>query len=140
LRDIAAQPDMPTVDTLKDWLAKNPDFRAEFDAARQFQSEIFADDVVALANALAQFDVAGLKLRIDALKWRSSVLRKNGEKGGVDLAALDAEMIARLEAGLQRATAMGVEDAERASTSEPDDGVESDSTGSEPSARVEEGE
>lgn len=101
LRDIAAREGMPTLETLSGWLADDSEFRARYERARQVQSEIFGDDVVRLADAVADSDLAGIKLRIDARKWRVGVIGKD-DGGGAGLAGLDAEMIERLEAAAVR--------------------------------------
>jgi hypothetical protein len=103
LRAIAARKRMPTLDTLTRWLTEDSAFRADYDRAREAQREIFADDVVALADALAGSSAAGLKLRIDARKWRVALMDKQtAAKGKKDRGGPPDDLIERLEEAERR--------------------------------------
>ncbi|HTI86323.1 MAG TPA: hypothetical protein VL966_06945 [Alphaproteobacteria bacterium] len=95
LREIAERPGMPTLDTLMRWIDEEELFRGPYERARQTQSEIFADDVVTLADALAAGDFDGLKLRIDARKWHVTLTRKS-MRTVADDGPVDDETIRRL--------------------------------------------
>lgn len=107
LRGIAERDGMPTLDTLGKWLEESRAFRARYELARKMQREIFADDVLALARAVAGPDVAadeipGLKLRIEALKWRVGGLPKNDGDSHRPGFELDDEAVERLQRAAER--------------------------------------
>ena len=77
---IARKRGLPNVDTLRHWLAENEKLRDAYEQARDLRNEQLADDAVALADTLADTNNAGLKLRIDARKWRAGLNRKDGKK------------------------------------------------------------
>jgi len=108
LRAIAARADMPTLDTLDRWLREDVAFRLGYASARKLQSAVLSDDLVILTDAIASPDNAGLKLRMDARKWRVGELRQDEDKGGgAKTPDFDVEVTARLQEALDRVKAAG---------------------------------
>ncbi|MGE5537321.1 MAG: hypothetical protein ACM30I_01795 [Gemmatimonas sp.] len=101
LREIARRPGMPTLDTLTRWITEEDAFRVEYDRARQTQTEVYADDVVALADAVADGDLAGVKLRVDVRKWHV-VLTRGAARPGGDKGLVDEEVLRRFAAATER--------------------------------------
>lgn len=74
LRELTSQPDMPAWATIWRWLQANETFRAQYARAREDGADYHADR--ALAEALETKgkenpDVAGARLRWDALRWHA---------------------------------------------------------------------
>lgn len=84
LRAICSSKDMPTTSTVCLWLSKEPSFSEQYTRAREEQADIFADEIIDIADAVApdSAEVAKAKLQIDARKWKASKLapKKYGEK------------------------------------------------------------
>jgi hypothetical protein len=80
LANIAHRRGLPSVTTLRQLCAENAKLREAYDQARDRRNEQLADDAVALADTLADTGPAGLKLRIEARKWRVAIDRKDGKK------------------------------------------------------------
>jgi hypothetical protein len=96
LSAIAARTGMPSIDTLCGWLSENDDFRERYDAARGHRREKFADEVVALADTVAGQSAAGMRLRLDARKWRVALMDKEAAGKNTDADAHKDEFVARL--------------------------------------------
>jgi hypothetical protein len=79
---IARKRGRPDIETLRHWLAENDTLRDAYDKASDLRNELLADDAIVLADALADANNAGLKLRIDARKWRAALNRKDKKKNG----------------------------------------------------------
>lgn len=77
---IASRRGKPDIETLRRWLAESEQLQDAYDKARDRRNELLADDAVALADTLADANNAGLKLRIDARKWRATLNRKDGKE------------------------------------------------------------
>lgn len=73
LRAIAATPGMPSAITITRWKASNEQFRSLYEAARQFQLEMMAEDILTIADNARDF-VAEARLRVEARKWLLSKL------------------------------------------------------------------
>lgn len=82
LRKICADSKMPSMATVCRWLA-DPEhsFREHYANARDIQAEIFADEIVDIADD-DEGDVQRAKLRVDARKWVVSKLlpKKYGDR------------------------------------------------------------
>lgn len=102
LSDIAAREGMPTLDTLQRWSTENAAFRTQYERTRQFQSDILADQVVAMADLITLADSEGLKLRIEARKWRVAMIRKDRPAPGAPAAEPSDDTVARLQRALDR--------------------------------------
>ena len=100
LTAICRKPGQPNIETLRHWLAENEKLRDAYEQARDLRNEQLADDAVALADTLADANNAGLKLRIDARKWRAGLNRKDGKKE--DKNRPDPDFAARLQRAIDR--------------------------------------
>lgn len=83
---ICGEAGMPARRTVYDWLDAQPDFRARYREARRRQLESWAEEIVTLADGLAEGDreAAGrVKLRIEVRQWLIQRLapRVEGEEG-----------------------------------------------------------
>lgn len=80
LRKICADEDMPGRSTVRQWLAKYPEFARQYAHARDQQADVYAERIVEEAETAT--DAALGRLRMDALKWAASKLapKKYGDK------------------------------------------------------------
>jgi hypothetical protein len=90
LRSICRDEAMPHVATVLRWLPEHPEFRDQYARAREAQAELFADELIALADSVQgctdNATVNAARLAIDTRKWAASKLlpRKYGDKIGVE--------------------------------------------------------
>jgi hypothetical protein len=84
LRTICRDPAMPARDTVRGWLARDPDFAAQYARARSEQAHALAE--LAVEIALAATDPQKDRLAFDALRWYASKLapRIYGERVEVE--------------------------------------------------------
>jgi transposase-like protein len=80
LRAICAAHDMPDRTTVRRWLSQNEDFRLQYAHAREEQADFYADEIVDIADAATDAQLA--RLQVDARKWKASKLapKKYGDK------------------------------------------------------------
>jgi hypothetical protein len=128
--DIALDPEMPHRTTIHRWTEERPDFRQQFDLARQRQAHFLAEQALMIADD-ASGDVVGdqinhanvnrSRLRIDARRWLAGKLLPavygdkmlhTGADGhgpvdvrlSMDYGSLDAEELLVLRQLLEKAT------------------------------------
>ena len=78
LAQILSQPGMPSKQTVYSWLHTNREFMDHYVRAREEQADYFADQCIEIADATVGMDSAGVaaaRVRIEARKWRASVLK-----------------------------------------------------------------
>lgn len=75
LTKICAGPGMPGTTTVFRWIEEKPDFRDRYARAREFQADIFADQIIDIADDAEDANLA--RVQIDARKWTASKLRPN---------------------------------------------------------------
>lgn len=84
LRSICANQDMPARGTVIRWVLTkdNKGFRDQFDAACQGRAELWAEELVDLADATDPGEVQKAKLKIETRKWVMSKLlaQRYGDK------------------------------------------------------------
>ena len=101
LRAICRDPGMPALGTVMRWLAKHPEFREQYRAAREAQSEVHQEELLEISDnctddvqlllgndeqtEIGRIDhsaIARAKLRIDTRKWIMSKMapKKYGDK------------------------------------------------------------
>lgn len=80
LRGICSEPDMPDRETVRRWLREKEDFRGQYARAREDQADVYAEDVVVIADTEPDPQVA--RVRIDARKWAAGKLapKKYGDR------------------------------------------------------------
>ena len=91
-RRICLDDELPHRDTVRRWLRRKPDFRADYANARVHQAEHFIDEIVEIADT--DDNPSRARVRIDARKWVAARLapKKYGERseielsGGIDIA------------------------------------------------------
>lgn len=96
LIDICADEDMPARTTFYRWIGENSDFRDMYTSAREERGDLYADEIVDIADT--EPDANKARVRIDARKWAASKLnQKNyGDKleiGGNLIAKLDEKQL-----------------------------------------------
>jgi len=107
LRHICQDEHMPDKAQVFRWLSHNAEFRDQYAHARECQAEVFADDLINIAddarndtqvddagNVIVSQDViARAKLRIDTRKWVASKLKpkKYGDKISNEITGADGE-------------------------------------------------
>lgn len=106
LRSICSADDMPSRTTVFRWLHKHKDFSDQYARAKEEQAEMFADELVSIADEQETFTkeggevaydataVARNRLRIDTRKWVVSKLKpkKYGDKQVLDHQSSDGTM------------------------------------------------
>lgn len=96
LKSICEESGMPHRDTVREWLLQNAEFSAKYARAREEQADLFADEIVEIADAVFadSAEVAKAKLQIDARKWKASKMlpKKYGDKLEVDNKSSDGSM------------------------------------------------
>ena len=101
LRKICLSEDMPTKGTVCNWLAANhPEFLDQYARAREIQAEMYADDIIDIADEktndtlVTDFGempnkewIMRSQLRVDARKWVASKLipKKYGNHKAIEL-------------------------------------------------------
>lgn len=105
LAQIRSQPGMPSKQTVYSWLHTNREFLDHYVRAREEQADYFADECIEIADAAVGLDSAGVaavRVRIEARKWRASVMKPKvydtkvvGEQTVLVSQETDAERIAR---------------------------------------------
>jgi hypothetical protein len=85
LRRICADATMPAKSTVLRWLfdGRHPRFVEMYARAREAQAEVFADEIVDIADAAATGEnLQAVKLRVDARKWAAAKLlpKKYGDR------------------------------------------------------------
>lgn len=73
LRTICQSDGMPAMATVFRWLAANEAFREQYARAREQQGDVYADEVVLIADG--EGDPNDKRVRIDARKWAAGKLR-----------------------------------------------------------------
>lgn len=83
LRSYCSQPGTPHIDSVRRWLIDKEDFRAQYAQAREDQADVFADEIIEIADT--EEDANRARVRIDARKWVAGKLRpkKYGDKLGI---------------------------------------------------------
>lgn len=84
LRTICVKSDMPSMSTVCKWLKGNSEFSEQYARAREEQADVYADEIVEIADSVEP-DTAAVskaKLQIDARKWKAAKLapKKYGDK------------------------------------------------------------
>lgn len=84
LRAICISDDMPAMSTVCKWLSEEQGFSEQYARAREEQADIFADEIIEIADAVEPDSaaVAKAKLQIEARKWRAAKMspKKYGDK------------------------------------------------------------
>jgi len=88
IREIAADPSMPTMHLILDWRVRYPDFRARYEQARMDSAHIMEYDMLTVAaSATTRDQAACARVRTDAMRYvmgkRSP--REYGEKVDVNI-------------------------------------------------------
>jgi len=80
LSAICRRDDMPVISTVFKWLNDFEEFSDRYARAKQEQSELFADEIVHIADT--EIDPQRARVRIDARKWVAAKLKpkKYGER------------------------------------------------------------
>lgn len=81
LKHITDQLDMPSRVTVHAWLIRYPEFLNKYEAARDLQADVYADEMDDIAHDVT-IDTQRARLIIDTRKWTSSKLKpkKYGDK------------------------------------------------------------
>lgn len=108
LRAVCALPGMPGKSMVLDWLREDAAFSVQYARAREAQAEVFADEIVELADEAkgkSASVVQGYRLAVDARKWAASKLRprKYGDRGEQGPIALRLPAETRTAAGISGA-------------------------------------
>ena len=103
LRRACQADSMPSARTVHRWLHENEDFRQQYARSRAIQTEVFIDQIVDLADAVANetepAKVQAAKLAIDTRKWVAARMlpKKYGDR--VDIQQ-DGQLVVRIVHGL----------------------------------------
>lgn len=66
---MANDADMPAYATLYDWLRKHPDFREDYEMAREMAADRRAEKALEVAEATTPSTVSADRLKVSALQW-----------------------------------------------------------------------
>lgn len=91
VQTIAAMENMPSSPTIYRWLAEDPDFVERYTRAREQQADLYAEEIVNIADTEADPNKA--RVRIDARKWVAAKLKA---KVYGDRLQVDGDMNVRL--------------------------------------------
>lgn len=82
LRQLCRDADMPDFSTVKRWLGKNDEFRAQYARAREDQADYMADEAIDAAREADKDNAAAVRVHLDAIKWLAGKLspKKYGDK------------------------------------------------------------
>ncbi len=82
LRQICADPGMPSRHTVMRWQESNPDFATKCARAREWQADYMDDLVMETAKACTPESAPADRVKISAYQWRASKLapKKYGDK------------------------------------------------------------
>ncbi len=71
LKAICRSPGMPSARAVLSWAARRPEFRGQYDFAREMGRETIGHDVLAIADGLFRSpdEIKDARRRIDTLKW-----------------------------------------------------------------------
>lgn len=84
LRKICASNHIPSLVTVWTWMNKHEDFLKQYTRAKEEQAELFAEEIIEIADqpmpldAMGKIDAAAVnqaRLRVDARKWVASKLK-----------------------------------------------------------------
>lgn len=95
LRSISDMEGMPSEGTMEWWIMNHPVFKATYARACQYRAERFEDEILDLAAAAANsanpYEIRGIELKIDTLKWILARLhrKKYGDKVTIDVTPVD---------------------------------------------------
>lgn len=80
LRKACEKKGMPTVRTVMRWVASNGEFCQQYRVAKGIQADLFADELIAMADAATPETLARVRLQVDTRKWVAA--RMNPKKWG----------------------------------------------------------
>jgi hypothetical protein len=85
LKAICARHDVPSRETIYQWLADDSAFSDKYVRAREDQADFYADEIIDIADT--EPDANKARVRIDARKWKASKLqpKKYGDKVDLNL-------------------------------------------------------
>lgn len=88
LRSICRDERMPSLSTVCRWLSQDPEFQEQYARSRERQAEVYADEIVDIADEAKTADSAAVaRVRVDSRKWVVSKLlpKKYGERNSGDV-------------------------------------------------------
>ena len=82
MRQIAAEPGMPSRSTMLRWLSTNPEFEAKCARSWEIQAHTMAEKVLETADACGEDNAHAAKVKISAYQWRAAKLlpKKYGDR------------------------------------------------------------
>ena len=108
VRQISKSPDMPAQSTIYKWLNENDVFSEQYARARETQAEIYAEEIISIADCSSEEAgaVAKARLQVDARKWYASKVapKKYGDRiqqdinANVNISLIDRVLEARKRA------------------------------------------
>lgn len=84
LRSVCRDEAMPSMQTVFNWMGKNPDFVEQYTRAKEASADAHADRIADIGEQTlrGKYDPQAARVAIDAMKWTASKLkpRKYGDK------------------------------------------------------------
>jgi hypothetical protein len=82
LREICAADEFPAPSTICLWLKNDADFAEHYAHARDRQADLYADEIIEIADSATAADYNVARLKVDARRWKASKLapKKYGDK------------------------------------------------------------
>lgn len=104
MRTICASDNMPSMSTVFRWLNEKPEFKEQYEIAKQESADAMVEDMLFIADEIAALtpdgkvdsaDVAHKRLRVDTRKWVAAKLKpkKYGDKQSVEVTGKDGGAI-----------------------------------------------
>ena len=92
LRSVCGDPDMPNIDTVREWRLADAEFSAQYARAREARAEVLADEIIDIADSAEDAQLA--RLQVDARKWAASKLdpKRYGDRLDIDATVRKAEV------------------------------------------------
>lgn len=90
LRSVCRSEGMPSRETVREWLDKDPDLAGQYARAVSERADVLVEDMLEIADAARGGDaeaVQAAKLRVDTRKWVASKMapRRYGDRAAVEL-------------------------------------------------------
>jgi phosphoribosylaminoimidazole-succinocarboxamide synthase len=82
LREICKADGMPAPSTVCLWLSEDDKLAEQYAHAREQQADLYADEIIEIADTAKNEDAQVARLRVDARKWKASKLapKRYGDK------------------------------------------------------------
>ncbi len=80
LRSICSAPDMPHIETARDWISGDETYGRQYARAREAQADFYAEEIIEIVDTATDANIA--RTRMEARKWLASKImpKRYGDK------------------------------------------------------------